>query len=72
MTINVGDTVETIRMSGDSFYKHVRGTVTAIRNGWASIDATQVIDKWSTDWAAHPTSCATSAKLDNIVQYTAK
>jgi hypothetical protein len=67
MPFNIGDTVETVRMSEDSFYKQVRGTVTAIRNGRASIDASRVIDRWSTDWATHPTSCATSAKLENIV-----
>jgi hypothetical protein len=72
MTFNIGDIVETVRMCDTSFYKQVRGTVTAIRNGWASIDATQVIDNWSTDWTPHPTSCATGAKLGDIIHIAPK
>tara|TARA_R110000822_G_scaffold149775_2_gene288842 strand:+ start:422 stop:634 length:213 start_codon:yes stop_codon:yes gene_type:complete len=64
--MKIGDKVESIKMEQDSFYKAVKGTITDIRNGFAVIDATQVIDKWSKDWANHPSSCSTSARLEDL------
>lgn len=70
MQFSIGDSVEATVMSVDSFYKKIRGTITAMpRNGWVNINATQVIDKWSTDWAKHPTSCATGAKTQNLIAW---
>ncbi len=64
--IKVGNEVEATMPAG-SFYKRVQGVVTKIENGWVSIRATKVIDKWSTDWMDHPTSCTTSTKINCVV-----
>lgn len=41
--------------------------VHAIRNGFVEIDATEVMDKWSIEFEQHPTSCATAARIENVV-----
>jgi len=66
-SIEIGSKVKAVRMAQDSFYKQVIGTVTDIRNGYVHIRATQVMDKWSKRFEAHPTSCATSAKIADVV-----
>lgn len=66
-TFQVGQEVIATRMAPDSFYRQVRGTVTAIRNGFVCINATQVISKWGKTWEKHPTSCATSAKIEHVI-----
>lgn len=55
----------TIR-SNDSHYLEVRGTVTGERNGRILIEATEVMDKWSRQWKAHPTSCRLGAPLADV------
>lgn len=67
MSIAIGQEVIAIKMASDSFYKQVRGVVTGVRNGFVQIQATKVISKWSNEWDDHPTSCATSARLENVV-----
>ena len=64
--MKIGNQVQSVQMPKDSFYKAVRGTIKDIRNGWATVEATQVIDKWSTSWENHPSSCLTSVQLDNL------
>lgn len=66
MTINIGDTVEAVRMPGDSFYLQIRGTVVALRNGWATVQASEVKDRWSREWAKHPTFCAASCRVEDL------
>lgn len=65
-TIKIGDSVLANKMSEDSFYKQVIGTVTAIKNGFASIDATMVLAKGADKFEEHPTKCSTSTKIENI------
>ena len=64
--IKIGDKVLAVKMPEDSFYKQVIGTVTAIKNGFASIDATMVLAKNTNKFEEHPTKCSTSTKLENI------
>ncbi len=66
-TFAIGQEVIATQMASDSFYRQVRGIVTAIRNGFVHINATRVISKWSKTWEQHPTSCATSAKIENVI-----
>lgn len=64
--IMLGKRVEANITVNDSFYKSVRGIVTRVQaNGWVNIQADEVIDKWSETWEMHPTTCATSAKIEN-------
>lgn len=62
----VGKTVECHAMPEGSFYHAVRGTVEAVKNGWASVRATEVIDRWNITWQRHPSSCMTSVKIVNL------
>lgn len=66
-SIEVGAKVKAIRMSQDSFYKQVIGTVKYVRNGFVGIDATLVMSRWDNKFEPHPTSCATSAKIQDVV-----
>jgi hypothetical protein len=66
MNLGIGQEVIATKMASDSFYKQVRGTVTGIRNGFVEIKATKVISKWDDSWEDHPSSCATSAKIENV------
>ena len=63
--LKVGDKVECTRMAADSFYRAIRGTVVALRNGHAEIEATEVMSKWDRTFEQHPGSCATSALVQN-------
>jgi hypothetical protein len=47
--IKVGDRVRANKMSEDSFYAQVIGTVIYIRNGFVGISADSVMDKWCKD-----------------------
>jgi hypothetical protein len=67
----IGQLVEARITASDSFYKMVRGTVKRSKSGWVDIDATQVIDRWSKVWYDHPTSCAISAKIENVSLFLA-
>jgi hypothetical protein len=62
----IGTTIEATRPA-DSFYKRVRGVVTAHRNGRVQIKATEVISKWDTEWSKHPTSYSMGVSLREIV-----
>lgn len=62
----VGLTVHATAMPDDSFYREIKGVVTAVRNGWVTIRADQVLDKYSEEWHAHPSSCLTSTLLQHI------
>ena len=62
----IGATIEATR-SADSFYKRVRGIVTAHRNGRVQIEITEAISKWDTEWSKHPTSCSMGVFLREIV-----
>jgi len=68
MTINIkiGDKVLASKMPQDSFYEQAIGTVTDIRNGFVSIDATMILAKNTTKFEEHPTKCSTSTKIENI------
>lgn len=59
-------TVRARRMASDSFYRQVIGKVAGVRNGHVSINATLVMSKWSNTFEAHPTSCLTSAAIDDV------
>ena len=63
----VGTKVKATRMGQDSFYKQVIGTVKYVRNGFVGIDATLVMSRWSKTFEPHPTSCATSARIEDVV-----
>jgi hypothetical protein len=63
----IGTTIEAQIDRADSFYKRVRGVVTAHRNGRVQIKATEVISKWDTEWSKHPTSCSMGVSLREIV-----
>lgn len=65
--MKIGDMARAEVMAADSFYKKVEGVISNIKNGWVHIQATRVISKWSKEWEDHPTSCATSAKIENVV-----
>ena len=62
----VGKTIECHKMSLDSFYVAVKGTVEKVDNGFATVRATQVIDRWSILWEDHPSSCLTSCRVENL------
>lgn len=62
----IGKTVECHTMPEGSFYVAVKGTVKDVKNGWATINATKVIDRWNILWQDHPTSCSTSARVENL------
>jgi len=62
-----GDKVRAEVMPRDSFYQKVEGVVHAVRNGWLTIRATRVMSKWANEFADHPTSCMTSAKVEHCV-----
>lgn len=64
--MNTGTKVHATIKSSDSFYAEVRGTVTGERNGRVLIEATEVMDKWSRVWKAHPTSCRMSAPAGDV------
>lgn len=63
----IGTTIEATRPA-DSFYKRVRGIVTAHCNGRIQIQATEVISKWDTEWSKHPNSCSMGVFLREIVE----
>jgi hypothetical protein len=64
--IKVGDTVVAQKMPADSFFTEVIGTVTGINNGYVSIQATVVKDRWSKEFERHPSACATGAKIEHV------
>lgn len=64
--MNIGDKVKA-KMPEGSFYKYIMGTITAIKNGYVHIDATEVMSIWSGKFEKHPTSCACSAKALDVV-----
>lgn len=66
--MQIGDFVASTHMPQDSHYRFVAGKITDIRNGWATVDATIVQDKWSASPYQHPTSCRTSVKLEYLVK----
>lgn len=53
-------------MAADSFYKQVIGKVSYVRNGFVGINATLVMDKWSTEFETHPSQCGTSARIEDV------
>ncbi len=67
MQIEIGTRVHATRMANDSFYKQVIGTLVEIKNGFAVIKADRVMDKCSTAFEAHPSTCTTSARVDDVV-----
>jgi len=62
----IGKIVECHEMPEGSFYNAVRGELVEVKNGWASIRATEVIDRWNILFQKHPSSCMTSARVENI------
>ena len=62
----IGTRIEATRPA-DSFYSRVRGVVTGYKNGFVNISADEVVSKWSDKWEKHPTSCAMSVKLTEVV-----
>lgn len=65
--ISVGDIVSCGEMPTDSHFKFIAGRVTAIENGWASVNATVVQSKWDDQPAAHPgLGCRTGARVDKL------
>lgn len=66
--INIGDRIRAIRMADDSFYLQAEGIVTDIKNGFVQFQADYVKDRYSKEWKKHPTSCATSARIENVVK----
>ncbi len=62
----IGTRIEATRPA-DSFYSRVRGVVTGYKNGFVKISADEVISKWGNSWEKHPTSCAMSVKLTEVV-----
>lgn len=64
--MEIGTRVIATRMATDSFYKQVIGTLTGIKNGFAEIEADTVMDKWSTTFSKHPSTCRTSARLEHV------
>jgi hypothetical protein len=64
--MNIGDKVKA-KLPDGSFYKAVVGTITAIKNGYVHIDATEVMSIWDDKLEKHPTSCACSAKSLDVV-----
>ena len=67
MSVQIGQRVKAVRMAKDSFYRQVIGTVTAIRNGYAQIEADTVMDRWSDSFERHPGTCSTAALLSDVV-----
>ena len=65
----IGQKVMAVKMAADSNYLQVVGTVTEIRSGFAQINATEVLDRFSKKWKQHPTSCGCSAKIENVVEW---
>ena len=66
MKMNIGDKVKA-KMNSGSFYKYVIGNITAIKNGYVDINATEVMSAWDDKFEKHPTSCACSAKALNVI-----
>jgi hypothetical protein len=59
--MQIGTQVKATIRSTDSFYKAVIGELVEVKNGWAKVRATQVMDKWSKSFEQHPTSCLVHA-----------
>ena len=66
--MQIGDFVASTHMPQGSHYRFVAGQITDIRNGWATVKATIVQDKWSDRPYQHPSSCSCSVKLDYLVK----
>ena len=65
--IKIGDIVSCGDMPIDSHYKFICGEVTAIRNGWASINAIIVQSKWDDQPEHHPgLGCRCGVRLDKL------
>lgn len=62
----IGKIVECHDMPDGSFYTAVRGELVAVKNGWATIRATEVIDRWNILFQRHPSSCMTSVLAKNV------
>lgn len=67
MELKIGQRVEITKMAKDSFYVRVRGEVTEVRNGFISVVADEVMDRWSRTWEKHPSSCRTGGRKENVV-----
>ena len=65
--MEIGTKVLATKMATDSFYKQVAGTVDYVRNGRVGIIATMVMSKWDNEMQPHPTSCRTSARIEDVV-----
>jgi hypothetical protein len=62
----VNKRVRVNNMPSDSFYKKVEGVVQSVENGRVTIKATNVMSKWANEFKKHPSSCAISAKIENV------
>jgi hypothetical protein len=62
----IGKQVECHDMPSSSFYVAVSGIVEDVKGDWATVRATQVMDRWSVLWEKHPTSCLTSVLIANL------
>ena len=64
--MKIGDRVIANKMPAGSIYTRVIGRVTGFKNGFVEIKATIVLDKWSTDFTKHPSSCALAARIEEV------
>jgi len=62
----IGKNVKCFNMPESSFYDAISGTVEEVKNGWATVRATQVMDRWNILWQDHPSSCLTSARVEDL------
>lgn len=62
----VGQRVHATAMPDDSVYLEVKGEVVRVNNGWVTIRADQVLDRYSDEWYPHPSSCLTSTLLVHV------
>lgn len=68
-TFTIGQRVQAVKMSPDSHYLQVIGSVTGIRNGFVQIEATEVLSRFTNKWQEHPTTCSTAARIENVVEF---
>lgn len=66
--IKTGDRILAKKMADDSFYLQAEGIVTEIRNGFVKFQADYVKDRYSKEWKKHPSSCATSTRVENAAK----
>ena len=65
--MEIGQRIRANKMCESGFYIKAEGAITGIKNGFILFNADRVMDKWSKKWKDHPTSCATSVKVENAV-----